>query len=315
MATITNPFQGYVLYSVETSYSTPPSKGTAYVSDVILDAKISTGDMQKPIWGISQPSLYTYISQPSDYTLHLEWVSQATTKSLATACINRWGGLLGGAISGDLPSLEFMICNNSKATGGTAAKTYVKVKGAKNKSITYTAKRGEAIIWSADFSVASVITSTTLPVGYSLKKYQSLASLNSTRSKHKGLAVFNNAGSITKTGGTSALITDSLTFTLNNGLTDLWNCTNKWKRNSKTGKQEITGSCDWSFEDGGKVALDEVIANTILTTIRIDTGMPGRYASFTLNQCRWKNTDLDINLENNAMITPVPFQAQSITVI
>lgn len=282
------PFQGEIWYWQETSYGggENTSGPTNFVSDKVYDARIDTGDMQKALRGISEPSVCAYISQVTDPTLHLEWVHQARTgSSIVTMCCER-------NPDGDLESMAFCIGANIHAT----TPSYYLLKGCKAKTFSISASRNNEYICTADFSVQSVATSTTL---------------TGTRPSALGTeyAVFNKSiNTITITGKTAAaFITDSIEISVDNNLSDQWDCDSPTKVAAVPGAKDVTGSCDISLDDGGAVHWGDVFGRFALSSIAVVTGLTGDDDTFTINTAEFTNTSVDINVSGDVMMTSQPF--------
>lgn len=290
---LSKPFQGKAWYWIESSYS-GGSVGTKYqISDAILDAKIDTGQINKSLRSITDSRVTDFISTPSDFSFHIEWVEQANTGSLATLCIVR-------SSSCTLKSLAFAISANT-GTGNTPTTVLLKGAIAKNWNIKGTANVDNEYICSADFSCASLKTYAAA--------WTPPAEINGV------YAQFIKAGSIFKNSTTPlAFITNSVDITVNNNLKDSWTCGFPWKKASIPGALDITGSCDISMDDGGKTQIDAVLARTILTNIIVDTNTGGTYDKITLSNVVFDNTTLDVNISGDTIITSQPFTAKSITI-
>jgi hypothetical protein len=225
--------------------------------------------------------------------LHVEWVLQPdATVSLATYCCNRTS-------TGDLNSLSFEVGANT--LGGT--KSYYILNGCKCKTFNVSASRGNEYICTADFSVQSVTTAAT-----------------ATGTKPSALgtayAQFNLAAhTITITGKTvAAYITDSIDITVENNLTDYWDCDSISKTAATAGAKDITGSCDISLDDGGGTHFNDVFTGKGLSSIAVVTGCTGLDDTFTLTDGRFDNTSVDINISGEGMMTSQPFTFKELTI-
>lgn len=290
MAAIGRPFDGIIVGKVEAAYrGATTSSPTFRISDKVLDVRLDCGERVTPYRDISSPSVCAFISQASDFTLHVEYLLQAGD-SLASHCINRND-------NNDLRSLAFTFGAN---TGGTT-KSYYMLRGCKCKTINISATRGEPYKVSCDFSVASVRTST--------------ASSISVPARGTTYAVFNQAGGIYKNTSTAiATITDSVNFTVDNALTDYWASNSKNKTDSVPGAVTVTGNCDVSLDDGGKALWDTVVATSTLTNITVDTGCGGNWDVFTLVGAIFNSVSVDVNTSGGGMMTSVPFVAKYVTI-
>ena len=297
------PFQGAVMCYKEATYGTDgspvgtaPSLGTYHISNKILDARIDSGDVHKPLRGIDSPSVCSFIETGGDNTLHLEYVYQPFFESMTTLCVVRDS-------DGDLPSMTFIIGTN---VDSTVSVVYT-LTGCKCKNWEISGSRGEEYVCTADFSVQSVTTAstTTLPfpsaVGYG--------------SGGCNLAGFNQAGSITFTGGYNAYITDSINISVDNNLTDYWNVGSNTKLAAIPGALDVTGSADLSIDEGGGAWWNVVDAFRNITTLVLDTGCPNKNATddvITLSNGKYDNLSIDLNLDNGVMMSSMPFTFKTI---
>jgi len=284
------PFSYKAYFKAETTYSGGATGVGLIISDKILNIKLESGDMYKALRGISSPSVCGYISTPSDYSLHLEWIEQENPSSLASFCIERI------TTTGDLRSLCFDIGAN--ATAGT--KSYWLVKGAKCKTFTKKASTGNEYICTADFSVASFKTGTA-------------ATLTAPAALGTAYAQFNKVGNVIykNTNSNIATIVDNIEITINNNLTDYWIPSLPWKQASIPGACDITGTVDISLDDGGKTFWDAMWLE--LTNILINTGQTN-YNKWTLSNVRWDPQTIDITTGNDMLKTGAKFRAKKLAI-
>jgi hypothetical protein len=280
------PFEGTICFQAETGYTTGADTKAFKVSDKVYDVKIEWGNTYKTLRGISAPSVCAYISAPSDWTLHVEWVSQSTTASLATYCIKR-------NANGDLTSLNFNVGINILG----ATKSYYTIKGAKCKTLNIKASTGNEVVYTADFSCASVIqaTSTTSVV------YASIGGAYGT---------FNKAGVVIakNTSTTIATIVDSIDVTINNNLQDYWTASSQYKQAAIPGALDVTGTVDVSLDDGGKVFADGIYTN--LTNLYFNQNIP-LWGKLTLTSAKWDDLIIDVNTSNDIVKTGQKFIAKT----
>ena len=294
------PFQGRVLWSKETAYGTGGG-GTLkrYVSSTVNDARLETTDRFIPYHDISKPSAFLMGSVPSDYTLHLEYVldSVITDKgiaSLASMCINRGAA---AATFGELSSVSIELVIGLGNTNYTQYNCY----GCKCKSITFRGSKGQPVTVAADFSVKGVSTSstgvTTSPTGLTASP-----------------VMFNSAGvALTATGDDAAFITDSFEFTINNNLTDHWDCDSTVKQLCVAGALDITGSTDVSLELAGLTRWGRIDTARYITSLAFTLGT-GSYKTFTLNGVKYNNISLDANTDGDIVMSSIPFTAKTIAI-
>lgn len=285
---LTIPFQGTICFNVESAYGTAISTGYR-ISDKVYDARIDWGTTFKGLRGISEPSICGFISQPSDFTLHIEWVAQSTPTSLATYCVHRTS-------TGDLQSLGFDIGVNTKG----ATKSYYLIKGAKCKSFNMKGDTGSEIVYSADFSCCSVINSNAATCTYP-------ASALGTE-----YGRFNAAGMVVdkNTSTTIATCVDSIDITVNNNLQDYWVLDSTYKQAAIPGAWDVSGTMDISLDDGGDAFADAI--NTEMTNIYIKLGTGYTYYNvLTLDTARWDGLTIDVNTSNDSLMTGQKFMAKS----
>ena len=284
------PFQGSILYELETSYKNGFDGGTACrFSDVVTDVRIETGDINRELVSISTPSLVDFSKTQEDPMLHVEWTYQPHTgSSMVSYCINR--------TAGDLSSFAIEVGANTGA--GTSA--YYRCLGCKCKSFTVSAEQNGNYSISADYSVAS------------LGIYSS-ATLSDPGAIGTTYAAFNAAGSIEWSGVTGAYVSKAFEFTVDNNITDYWDVGSNAKKCAIPGALSITGSCDISLDDGGETHFDEVIAGTDITHIKLDTGLAtGNLGEFVLTGARFDSTSINLNTTSEGIFSSVPFTAKGL---
>ncbi len=289
------PFQGQVLWWREASYGIGrTSAATFWVSSKIYDARIDTGEICKPLRGISSPTICGYISMPSDYSFHLEWVLQTPNtgagQSLATFCALR-------TATNDLQSLCFEV----RANEDGATKSYYLVKGCKCKTFNIKASMKNEYICTADFSACSVITASSVA-------YSDPTAILSTVT----YAQFNRPGHVLykNTNVAVATIVDSVDITVNHNLTDYFSCNNVYKQGAIPGALDVTGTLGISLDDGGKAFFDALW--TGLTNILINLNIGG-YDVIRLRNARWNGMAFDVNTSGDMMKVNAPFTAKDIT--
>jgi len=263
-----------------------------WVSSKVYDARIDTGEISKALRGISSPTVCGYISMPSDYSFHAEWVLQNVNaaQSLATACVTRTS-------SGDLKSLCFEMRANEDGT----TKSYYLIKGCKCKTFNVKASMKNEYICTADFSACSVITAATIG-------YTDPTAIASTVT----YAQFNRPGHVLykNTSTAVATIVDSVDVTVNNNLTDYFGANNVYKQGAIPGALDVTGTLGISLDDGGKAFFDALYVP--LTNVLINLNIGG-YDIIRLRNCRWDGTSFDVNTSNDMMKTDAKFTAKDIT--
>jgi len=148
---------------------------------------------------------------------------------------------------------------------------------------------------SADFSVATVTVSDTI-----------------TGVKPSAIgtdyAAFNVGGSITWTGATGAYVTQSLSVTVNNNISDLYTVGSYAKLGAIPLAKDVTGTCDISLDGGGGTHFSEVINGTDITSVVFNTGIGSSSdGKLTLNEGRFDSTSVALDIGGEAMMTSVPF--------
>ena len=285
------PFQGDIYYEIESTYS-GGFIGThiARISDKVLDVRLDSGDVHRTLRGISEPTVCGFVATGGDHTLHIEWIYQPQSESsLATVCCNR--------TNGDLQSIAFEIAASKDRTN----KSYYVLEGCKCKTFTFSGRRGEEYIATADFSVQSVVTSSS-------------ASQTPPPAIGNDYAGFNSAGSITFTGGYTAYITDSIDITVDNNLVDYYNVGSNTKLCAIPGAKDVTGSADLSLDEGGANAWYHVADNlSDITNLVISTGCTGTDDTITLTTGKYDNISVDLNIDGGAMMGSIPFTFKQIS--
>ena len=297
---ITRPFGGDIAYYLETTYGTLAiaTDATYLVSNKVLNARLDSGDVHKTLRGINRASVCSFIETGGDNVLHLEWVFQPHDASLATYCVNR--------TNGDIASLTFVLATNKDVTSHAS---YFTLKGCKAKNWNLSSSKGEEYVCTADFSVKEVDVSNTKPTNYGQP-----SDLN--YGTHK-LAGFNQAGTITFTGGYNAYITNSINITVNNNLQDYWQVGSTDKRAAIPGALDVTGSADLSLDAGGGEPWTNIVDSfTDITSLVIDTACPGgtdtTCGKITLSDGKYDSISIPVGLENGTMMSSLPFTFKTI---
>ena len=289
---ISFPFGGQIFYQVETNYGDgfQASSTTYRISDSIQNVRLDTGEVNTVLRDISSPSIADFSRTKIDPTLHVEWVLQPNdVKSFEKLCTDR--------TNCDLSSLAFEIGIN---TCSNASDAYYNLKGCKCKTFNISAAQFGNYICTADFSVASIVTSSS-PVAVD------------PGALGTEYAAFNIAGGVTWNGVTGAYVTNSLNITVENNIQDLYDVGNMTKKAAIPGAVDISGSCDLSLDNGGKTHWDEVIGGTDITSVVFNTGLDtGENGKITLYNGRFDSTSVDINTSGEGMMASVPFKFKDI---
>jgi hypothetical protein len=284
--TVGYPLQGSIYYQVESDYGDGMQAGASVaISDAIENVRLESGEINMELRTISSPTIAAFAKANEDYSLHLEFVLQeAVSTSLVSWCVNR--------DSCDIGSLAFMYGVNT--TCGDAS--WYNIRGAKCRSLTISADRGDFYKVTADFSVASVDIAAT-------------STGTAPDALGTDFAAFNVAGGITWSGVTGAYVTDSFTITVDNDLEDLYDVGSPNKRAAIPKQKKITGSCDISLDGGGGTHFSEVVGGTDITSLAFDTGVSG---TITLTNGRFNNTQVNQDT-TGGILNSVPFTFQDIT--
>lgn len=289
MAELGYPFQGDIWYWIESTYAGATSGPTTRISDAVQNVRIDSGDINKALRSISAPTIVDFSRTLVDPVLHVEWVLQPTTKSLVTLCNDR-------SDECDLPSMRFEVATNlCRSTS-----TYYLMKGCKCRSFTVSASQGENYMVSADFSVATI---------------EAKLAITGVKPAAIGTsyAAFNIGGSITWGGVTGAYVTQSLSVTVNNNLTELYNVGDYEKIGAIPGAKDVTGTCDISLDGGGGIHFNEVIVGTDITSVVFNTGIGTSLdGKITLTDGRFDSTSVNLDVGGEAMMTSVPFTFKDI---
>ena len=302
---MTYPFSGEIYFEPEYVYNAGLGNANASInpevfSDKVQVVRIESGDVHKTLRGINGPNVCGFVKTGGDATLHLEWIWQPNSRtSLASYCAMRRTDETTLNSSGSVHSLAFGI----QLGKSNASDTHYHLTGCVCKSITLSSSRGEEYIWSADFDVGTVATSTTSnavsPASWSVNSANAYAG-------------FNQAGSITFTGGYTAYITDSINVTINNNTTAYWDVGSTSKKACIAGALDITGSSDLSIDDGGGNAWDIIASKlTDITSLVIDTACTSGMDKLTLTTGKYDNISVEANTGNEGMIQSIPFTFKS----
>jgi hypothetical protein len=298
--TIGYGLSGSAWYYVEDTYGEgiPSSEVTLSLSDYIDDVRIETGDVHTPVRGIGDVSVASFMHNPEDETLHVEYKLQYGDTLVKDSIYRNLGTC-------DLQSLAFVIGTSTCSD----EVSYFVPKGVKCKSLTISGSRGEAWQVSADYSVRSTVTYSALAGAGGI--YSSGAS-PAPASRATDICTFNKGGSITIGGSPIAFITDSFEVTIENNLADYWDVGSELKRWSMPGALNITGSCDISLDAGGAEMWGRIkdSANRNRGNIIINFG---NGCKMTLSGVRFNTGSIDVNTSGEGMMSSVPFTASSVT--
>lgn len=294
------PFQGRIWFWTEATYGGGASGTTAPVSCYIQDVRIGSGDRSIPIRDIGSAQVCELMKQLPEPTLHVEYHPQAgdTLLELAadrTSCCT-------------LRSLAFLVETNKCMPVAEDSQFYF--VGCKGNTIRISGSKNTPYTIAIDFLTQSVVTinaSTATALA-------STIAAGAPDPLSGAILTFNLAGSIAKSAGVIARITNSIDITINQNLTSYASAGATAPEYLVEGQMDITGSIDISMDDGGAVQLTEIMANTAFTvtaTLGAAVGSP----IITLPGCEWDNGDIDVNISGEAMISPVPFTAAPVSCV
>jgi len=292
------PFSGAIYYGREDAYGegiTSSGLVERCISNLVTNVRIGTGDVATEFYSIDSPEVAGFVQSMWKPTLHVEWVWQPNTFSLVSDCMDR--------TTCTLQPLAFEVGINN-GCGGTDQ--WYDFQGCMCKSITLNATVGEPYIWSADFSVASVV-----PAGAAVGSAPSPL-VEATYP----FARFNTAGSVLWTGLTDTFhITQSINLTVNNNLNEYFTVGAQGVTYAFPGKKEITGSCDLSIDDGGENIWADVMDMNNFATVVFDAGVAATgYDVLTLTDGIFKNLEITLDSSGEGLISSIPFQSKSIAV-
>lgn len=288
------PLSGDICYSLETTYNGGHGATRYYFSDAVINARIGTGDVNQELMNIDNRGVVSFQLAMIDPVLHVEYYLQpnAATDALYYAT---------DISECDLASIAIEAGANLCST---ASKAYFHMYGCKVKSYTVSAAKGELWKVAMDFSVGSFWVSTATVTSFPAADIS------------KPYAAFNIAGGITWAGVTGAYATQGFSFTVDNGLNDIYTVGSRSKSASIPGILKITGTCDITMDKGGYTNFSEVLNATDITSLILNTGLTsaGGAGKFTLSNGRFDSTEIDINTSGEGIITSVPFTFKSIAI-
>ncbi len=288
MASLGLPFQGKLWYWVENSYGGGPTGSALPVSVKVLDARLGVGDKHKRLVGFDKPEADILLEQCEDLTLHIEYIPQCGDTLLSDAndktdCV--------------LNSLCFYLETNA-CSDITDDKSIWLCKGAKVKTTRISASHNTEYVYAMDFSLKSAPSDD----GSAYSEPSALAG---------AVCAFNIAGSINDGSNPLAYILDSIDITIDNGIKDHWDHASLYKQYAVEGELAVDGSCDISLDEGGNAHLQDVLNQTEFNIV-INLGGTG-CPKITLNNCKWKNSEIDESNAGDIMKESAPFTAVDFT--
>ncbi|RPI86129.1 MAG: hypothetical protein EHM34_00095 [Nitrosopumilales archaeon] len=290
MASLGLPFQGKIWYYVESAYGSGPSSvGELPISVKVVDAKPGVGDKHKKLRGIDKREACYLLEQCNDFTFHLEYIPQVGDTLFEDVNISDPSDCR-------LETVAFVLVTNDCL--GADQSIYL-ISGAKVKTTRVSASHNTEYMYVMDFSVESIVTASS-PTGYSEP-----AALTGD------ICAFNVAGSITKDGGDFAYILNSIDVTIDQGIKDYWDHDSLEKQFAIEGEFNVEGSVDISLDEGGAMHFAEVLAQDDFTIV-LNLGAAGA-PKITINNCKWKNSSIDVNISGEDMKESAPFTGKTIS--
>jgi len=294
---IGRPYQGSIVWKAEQTYGTLSAQSVPYIASVVTQsvssvvkvARIESGDVNAYYRGIDSIDISVATQKAVDYTFHLEY-SPHHDDTLCDFLVDRSGGTV--------RSMSIEVVANSEGTNSCYLMT-----GCKCKTVTISGSYDEPWTISADFSVQSIVTSTTTSL-YSTASYD--------KSDH--LCMFNVASKVTNSSGNDlAYVTSSFDCTVNHNIQDVWTVGDRDKQAAIACARDITGSCDISLDEGGAFHFGDVI-DSANTGLRVYLGHLGSSAPMlTLTDLRWDSSSIDVSEANEGMMESCPWTAKQIT--
>jgi len=275
---------------VQTAYATKPTDGLTNlpISCKILDMRYGIGDKHKVLRGFDAPNACSLLEQCSDLTLHLEYIPQCDDTLLEDVS-NRTAEM-------KLQSLGFVVGANQHLTTDTDKSSYL-LWGCKPKTVKVSSTINTEYIITVDFSVKEVVSVSSDT--YTLSCGTEPAVLTGA------YLAFNVAGSIAKSAGATAYVTESVDININHNLIDKYDHDSLIKQYCIEGAYDIDGSVDISLNEGGRVHMNEILDQTEfdLTISMGGAGCP----VITIPDCKWKSGELDINISGDILADSAPY--------
>lgn len=312
MANLGLPLQAKAWYFYQTHQTGVPGRGvslsytedvtdgdnTYYISGKIQNMRIGTGDKHEEIWGIdSQCACYLH-PLVSDFTFHLEYFIQ-TSDTLFDRIVDRTARC-------SFQTTAFCITTNRCLGSGATDKTAYLLDGCKPKTVRLAAAFNGMYLITADFSVRRIITdgmNALWPTG------ADKAGVGSDPTAFTGAGAaynaFHVAGSIQKDGADVAHIVDGIDITWEHGLIDKFDHDSMEKQDCTEGQESVTGTVNISLNEGGGFHWAEVLNQGEFQLV-IDLGAHAA-KRITLPYCRWKSSEIEINIGSEPMSEPAPF--------
>jgi len=284
------PFQGRAWYWVEGSFGGGMSGTTLPISCYIQSVSIGTGDRHMPIRDIGSAQVVELMELAKEPTLSIEYYPQVGD-TLMDDAIDRTSCCT-------LQSMAFLIEANKCMPDNDDTEVYV--VGAKANTIRISGSKGNPWSVSIDFLCKSITTVT----GYGDTTPDPLAG---------AILTFNLAGSITKSSGHNAFITNSVDITIGQNLTSYVDIGGSSPEYIVDGAMDISGTIDITLDGGGGVHMNEVLTNESFT-LTLNMGAAGA-PKITMVGCEFDSSVLKLDVSGEAMMDSVPFTAAPISCV
>lgn len=284
------PFQGRAWYWVESSFGGGISGTTLPISCYIQSVKVGSGDRHVPIRDIGSAQAVELMELADEPTLSIEYNPQVGD-TLIDDAVDRTSCCT-------LQSLAFLIEANKCMPDNDDTEIYV--VGAKPNTVRISGRRGEPWTVTVDFLCKSIVTVT----GYGDTTPDPLSG---------AILTFNLAGSLTKSAGHTAFITDSVDITINHNLSPYIDIGGSNPEYIVEGGMDISGTVDITLDGGGGVHMSEVLSNT---AFQLTLNMGGAGApQIVIPGCEWDSSTIDLNVSGEAMMDSVPFTSAPISCV
>lgn len=282
------PFRGTIKYWVEDSYGSGATGGAFAISAKVLNARFGLADKHKKLRGIDSPNACHLLEQCNDWTLHVEYVMQCDDTFLPL-CVERDD-------CGHLTSLCFEVGRNVSCP--TVDRAFNVLSGCKAKTVRISSSHNAEVIVAVDFSVKDSTPSTSELEGMPGTPTSAFLS-------------FNTLGYIEKSGYDIAYITNAFDITMDNDIKDYWSAGSLDKQFAIEGEFNVDGSVDISLDEGGSSHLAEVLAQD---DFNIEIGFGDSCPTITISDCKWKSSEIDVNISGDVMMESAPFTGKTVDI-
>lgn len=308
------PFQGLIWYFVENAYGddgTLLTDTTGFcISSKVQNVRFSVADLHEEVRGIQSACASALRPLANDFTLHIEYHPQCSD-TLLFKTIDRWGSTPSDC---SFDSLAFAIGTNTCLTdnviGNNVNGTNYFVTGAVPKTTRINAAFNTLYTVTLDFSCRTILSDGAWPAyptdtGGMVGLRPCCCSDVGVSTYMGQLLGFNHAGSIQKDADDVAYVVDGIDITFDFDTQDKWDHDSMIKQYSFPGAVGVSGTIDLSLNEGGGVHWAEVL-NQDEWDLIIDLGGPG-CPRITLPTCRWKSTEVELNVSSDPLMSSVPF--------